>query len=345
MRNKLLLSLLCVLIMLCACGRAKEPASSAESEVSSAISKEESSSAPESSEESSVEESSVEESSEETSVEESSEEESYEEEAPEEAPVEESSEEKPEEDIPDDTGSSDKVSFDTRDTWGGMRYLNTMADLAAFIAPEESSMVYELILEDASSIYDIGLLPDEALSCPYPLEGYMMADAYQLDYTGLSYTHQIVKHTIETVQAEIDAAGSDMGIHEVLTRASIVQIEAMRGGESAVAYPEVMPHIASVIDNRLSSGTPLEMDVTTRYAQFLLQTTELTEDQANAYDTYEASSLPPGPICMPSIEAIRAVLNPEISDDLFFVYDADGNYYFAANYDDHLANCEKAGIY
>ena len=345
MRNKLLLCLLCVTLILSACGREKDTESSTRSEASASESSEEEGS----SEESSAEESSIDDSSaEEISVEESSEEEPFEEEpqedTPEEVPSEENQEAADEEESPDESTHQHEVTLDTRDTWGGKRYLDVMHDLATFINPTES-IVYDLILEDAATLYDLDLLPTEALACPYPLEGYLLPDAYSLDYIGLSYTHQIVKHSIETVQQYIEESGSDLSLHEVLTRASIVQIEAMRGGESEVAYPEVMPYIASVIENRLADGTPLQMDVTYRYAQFLLENTDLSEEEALAYDTYEASALPPGPICMPSLEAVQAVLHPAETDDFFFVYDADGNYYFAASYDDHLANCEKAGIY
>ena len=234
------------------------------------------------------------------------------------------------------------VPFDPRGIWDGRRYVDVIKDLASFIDSEDPDIENQLISQ-GEELY--ALLPDEALSCAYPLEGYLLPLDYELDYIGLSYVQQILQSALDTIQEYIDASGTDMSIHEVLTRASIVQIEAMRGGESDIAYPEVMPHIASVIENRLNSGTPLQMDVTYRYAQFLLENTDLSEDEALAYDTYEVSALPPGPICTPSIEAIQAVLAPEESEDLFFVYDADGNYYFASTYEEHLINCEKAGIY
>ena len=225
------------------------------------------------------------------------------------------------------------VLFDPRGIWDGRRYEDVIKDLASFIDSEDPDIENQLISQ-GEELY--ALLPDAALSCAYPLEGYLLPLEYELDYIGLSYVQQILQSALDTIQENIDA---------VLTRASIVQIEAMRGGESDIAYPEVMPHIASVIENRLNSGTPLQMDVTYRYAQFLLENTDLSEDEALAYDTYEVSALPPGPICTPSIEAIQAVLAPEESEDLFFVYDADGNYYFASTYEEHLINCEKAGIY
>lgn len=222
------------------------------------------------------------------------------------------------------------LDLDTRTEWAGKRYSDISTDPAVFDADVESLTT---------------LLPEEALACPDPLEGYLLPMEYTLVYDDAPMLEQILQQSLAKLEEMVSSSDTTMSLHEVLTRASIVQIEAMRGGESETAFPEVMPHIASVIENRLNDGTPLQMDVTYRYAQFLQEAKGLSEEEALAYDTYEAAALPPGPICMPSIEAVQAVLTPEESDDFFFVYDADGKYYFAADYDEHLANCEKAGIY
>ncbi|MCR5005722.1 MAG: endolytic transglycosylase MltG [Clostridiales bacterium] len=242
------------------------------------------------------------------------------------SPEEERPETYTEESSVEDIEESVLTEIDTTETWAGKRYMDIIDDLG--VIPEGMT----------------NLLPEEAAGCPYPLEGYLLPMQYAVDEEILKLP-QLVDQSLAVLDTCMAEADTDMSLHEVLTRASIVQIEAMRGGESEIAYPEVMPQIASVIENRLADGTPLQMDVTYRYAQFLIETAGLSEEDALAYDTYEASALPPGPICMPSVEAVQAVLHPAETDDFFFVYDVDGNYYFAATYDEHLANCEKAGIY
>ena len=73
----------------------------------------------------------------------------------------------------------------------------------------------------------------------------------------------------------------------------------------------------------------------------------LTAEQLfeEAYDTYIRETLPAVPIGSPSMDSIAAVLRPADTQDLFFVYDEEGNYYFAEDYDQHLINCQLAGIY
>ena len=51
---------------------------------------------------------------------------------------------------------------------------------------------------------------------------------------------------------------------------------------------------------------------------------------ATPYNTYAITGLPPGPICNPGKAAIAAVLNPETSDDMYFVATGHGGHVFAA---------------
>ena len=92
-----------------------------------------------------------------------------------------------------------------------------------------------------------------------------------------------------------------------------------------------MTTISSVFHNRLKSKEfpRLESDTTDKYG-------------TSAYDTYTIEGLPPGPICSPGYEAIKAALTPDTTDYLFFVTDNDGNYYYSKTYQQHLVNIQKA---
>ena len=103
--------------------------------------------------------------------------------------------------------------------------------------------------------------------------------------------------------------------------------------------------MAAVVRNRVESETPLQMDVTIFYLQDSLEPYRDPMEYEEFYDTYIKDGLPAGPIGSPSMESIQAVLEPADTEDLFFVYDEEGNYYFAKDYDQHLINCELAGIY
>jgi len=62
----------------------------------------------------------------------------------------------------------------------------------------------------------------------------------------------------------------------------------------------------------------------------------------NPYNTYMYRGLPPGPICMPSLDAIQAALYPEPNCNfMYFCAIGDGRTAFAVTKEEHEANVEK----
>lgn len=125
---------------------------------------------------------------------------------------------------------------------------------------------------------------------------------------------------------------------EAVILASIVE------KESAIA-PE-RRHIAAVFLNRLRLGMKLQSDPTIIYGLSKgyplghgIRQSEL--DRPTPYNTYVAFGLPPGPICNPGRDSIAAVLNPALSDDLYFVADGTGGHVFSATEAEHEKNVAK----
>ncbi len=132
-----------------------------------------------------------------------------------------------------------------------------------------------------------------------------------------------------------------LSVNEVLTIASIVQKETAKIDER--------PRVAGVYLNRIRKGWPLEADPTVIYAKKLHENNfnqvikrvlykDLEID--SKYNTYKYSGIPPGPITMPDVSAIDAVLNPEKHDYMFFVADVSnfGYHKFAKTLAQHNAN-------
>jgi UPF0755 protein len=132
-------------------------------------------------------------------------------------------------------------------------------------------------------------------------------------------------------------------VSRTITMASLVEKEVHLDAER--------PEVASVFENRLAAGMPLQTDPAVVYASLLRGTwtgvihqSELHSD--SAYNTYVHAGLPPGPICNPGVAAIKAALHPAQTDYLYFVADANGATRFAATLADHNANVAayRAGV-
>ncbi|MBT8189156.1 MAG: endolytic transglycosylase MltG [Bacteroidia bacterium] len=126
---------------------------------------------------------------------------------------------------------------------------------------------------------------------------------------------------------------------EVYTLASIVQKETNRNSEK--------PMIAGVYINRLKRGIPLQADPTVVFAvgDFGIRRV-LNKHIAvdSPFNTYKNNGLPPGPICMPDISSIDAVLDYEKHRFLYFCASPseNGGHVFAKTLTEHNKN---ANIY
>lgn len=125
---------------------------------------------------------------------------------------------------------------------------------------------------------------------------------------------------------------------EVSILASIVDQEALVNSE--------LKRVAGVYMNRLNRGMKLEADPTVIFAigDFYIKRVLNKMLQYNSpYNTYMYNGLPPGPICMPSVAAIDAVLSYEKHNYIYFCAKEDfsGYHNFAGNLADHQANARK----
>ena len=123
---------------------------------------------------------------------------------------------------------------------------------------------------------------------------------------------------------------------DALILASIVERETAR--------PEERPRIAAVFLNRLRQRMKLQSDPTVVYGASggagVLEhgLTKADLERADPYNTYRNLGLPPGPISMPGLASLRAVTQPAVTDDLFFVADGSGGHAFAKTIEEHTRN-------
>jgi UPF0755 protein len=125
---------------------------------------------------------------------------------------------------------------------------------------------------------------------------------------------------------------------QVATLASIVEEEA--------TYIDEYPIVAGLYLNRLKRGMRLEADPTVKFAvgDFTLRRILFRHLEVESpYNTYKNGGLPPGPIRIPSIQAIEETLSPQQHNYLFMCAkdDLSGRHNFATTHAEHARNAAR----
>lgn len=165
-------------------------------------------------------------------------------------------------------------------------------------------------------------------------EGFLFPDTYEIDTTGDE--EAVLKMMTQDFDTRLTeemrqrAKEMNMSIHELITLASIVEVEA--------GSDKDRPIIAQVFLKRLEIGMPLQSCATILYAMHKRKEDLSIEDTKwdSPYNTYMNPGLPPGPISNPGLASIQAVLHPADTNYLYFVADHDGNTYYSSSYSEHL---------
>ncbi len=164
------------------------------------------------------------------------------------------------------------------------------------------------------------------------LEGFLFPDTYIFykeskadDVIGKMLENFDKKLTFD-LKEEIEK--QDKTIFEIITLASIIEREAKTHDE--------MPKIASLYWNRLAIDMKLDADPTIQYAKGDWERLEVGDYKTvSPYNTYLHKGLPPGPICNPGLEAIKAVIYPEETNYLYFFHTEDGRTFFSETKEEH----------
>lgn len=195
--------------------------------------------------------------------------------------------------------------------------------------------------------FDYDFLRDRPAGSPTSLEGFLFPETYRIPKgAGPEALLQRMLNTFDrrvTTEMRAKAAQEGWTLYEAVTLASIVEREAV--------VPEERPVIASVYLNRLSAGMLLGADPTVQYAlgyqpatgQWWKTPMSLEEYSGvdSPYNTYLYPGLPPGPICSPGLDSIRAVIEPAQTDYYYFVARGDGSHIFARTVEEHERNVRE----
>jgi UPF0755 protein len=168
------------------------------------------------------------------------------------------------------------------------------------------------------------------------LEGFLLPETYALPrHTDapklVQQMNQAFEHAL-TPEIRAAAAARGLSLKQLATLASIVEKET--------GNPAERPIVASVYENRLRIGMPLQCDPTVIYALELagryngnIHRDDLSID--SPYNTYRYAGLPPGPIASPGLASLDAVVHPVESEYLYFVSRNDGSHVFSKTLAEH----------
>ncbi len=217
------------------------------------------------------------------------------------------------------------------------RGLRLKEQFAAFVAKnlEPDSAAIMQLLDSTAFVKQYGFTTDNVYSVFLP-------DSYEIYWN--TTPEKFFKRMYDqyekfwTPEKKQKATAINLSPVQVSVLASIVDAEALHDDE--------MPTIAGLYLNRLRKGQKLQSDPTVIFAKkdFTIKRVLNRDLITNSpYNTYMYVGLPPGPIMMPSLNAINAVLDNKKSDYIYMCAKADGSGYhaFAVNEAEHRVNARK----
>lgn len=246
-----------------------------------------------------------------------------------------------------------------------LMYFLTLEPAAVKVTIPEGATYYEVkqILHDAGLNFDDAEF-DKCMNSPnlfvdyefvsqieikegrdFILAGYLYPDTYNFDVN--ASPESIIRKFLNNMQNKlydeyyVRAKRLGMTMDEVITLASVIQMETGK--------PADMMLVSAVFHNRLDEDDYLGSSATINYlikangGRSSFMHTDAQLNYNSPYNTYTNTGLPPGPICMPSVEAISAALYPEPNCNYYYfcATGIDGGTAFATNLEDHEENVEK----
>ena len=168
-----------------------------------------------------------------------------------------------------------------------------------------------------------------------PAEGMFFPDTYLFakgdsDLKILARAHRLMQRKLEQIWQERGEGILVKSPYEALILASIVEKETGEPTERAT--------ISGVFSNRLRIGMRLQTDPTVIYGmgeryKGNIRRVDLETD--TPFNTYTRTGLPPHPIAMPGLAALRAAVNPAKTEAFYFVARGDGSHQFSRTLDEH----------
>lgn len=170
--------------------------------------------------------------------------------------------------------------------------------------------------------------------CNYKLQGFLFPATYEfyIDDT----PHAVFNKMLKEFEKQYNSLGIPYDdIYKIITKASLIEREAKLDLERS--------KIAGVIENRLKKDMKLQIDATVAYfisnGLYDVERVLYSDlEKISPYNTYKNIGLPVGPICNPGIKSIKAAINPDKHNYLYYRTDEnkkDGSHIFTETFEAH----------
>jgi UPF0755 protein len=211
----------------------------------------------------------------------------------------------------------------------------------------KEGMRLEEIAEILDEKLDDSFNKNEFLSLAKPYEGMLFPDTYNM------YTNTTPQKALETLNQQFERKYRELnGPANPEEKKRIVILASMLEREGKTDQDR--PVIAGILNNRLTKQTEaaglLQVDATVQYA---LNETRLNTNTwwpsprpqdlqiESVYNTYKNPGLPPAPICNPGVSALKAAINPQENNYVYYIHDNSGQAYYARTLVEHNQNIAR----
>src|SRR3989344_1436539 len=194
------------------------------------------------------------------------------------------------------------------------------------------------VSEMDKKLYESGVIRRhelEKFAIEEKLEGFLMPDTYHFhQQSDVSVVVEKMRENFNAETRELFANMSEKEITRIVTIASLIEKEVSRVDDRRI--------VSGIIYKRLYNEYPLQIDASVAYGACEGVYTACETFSADSfkkdtpYNTYTRTGLPPHPIANPSVDAIKAALNPTQTDYYFYLTDrATGTTHFSATFEEH----------
>ncbi len=168
-----------------------------------------------------------------------------------------------------------------------------------------------------------------------PIEGYLYPDTYFLDPATFE-PHDLIYLTLDNFESKFSDLEKEIkkhSINEIITMASIIENEVFGEKDRKL--------VSGILWKRLQAGWMIGADATLLYITEDRKITASDLEINSPYNTRKNTGLPPGPICNPSIESIKAAMYPTENENWFYLTNLEGEVIYSYSNEEHNANKAK----